>query len=256
MAYRLNSTEFGDACIALVAIFCFASARGEFMCDEYLQADGSRNFFTIAGYKLPPAKYSVRLNKSIPCPCSTQEPCLRKCCLDDDLFELSTKSCLSNSSAERKFESPNLPQIPPGDYTLIFGSFCPTTGRSLETLKVLQNGAVQLRGQYLPLEAYCIDYFHEEGDFRLLECEPATPQAGGSVQTVFVFCLAISICCLLVTLLVYSCIRKLRNLPGKVLLCYVSSMLVTESCLMGLLLYPAPSQDVCVATGKKQYGVL
>lgn len=238
----------------VIKIFSFfISANCEFLCDEYLHSDGERQFSTIAGYNLPRSKYSIKLNESVPCPCSAVQLCLRKCCVEDDVFKWSTKKCLrandSTQNENQKIDTENLP-LPPGDYTPVYGSFCDSISRSLESVKFLQNGFIQLDGRYLPLEKYCIEFFVEEGEFKLLECKESTPKPTSTEQKIFTICLAISIFCLIITLLVYSCIKKLRNLPGQILLCYVTSFLTSQMCLLAMQFISLAHGNICVAAGK------
>lgn len=245
-----------DCFVLIIFLSFFECVKCEFLCDEYIHSDEDSQFFIIAGYNIPRSKYSRKINESVPCPCSAAQPCLRKCCLGDDVFKLSTKKCRHSNDSTRedqKFDSENLPNIPPGDYTLIYGSHCPSVGRSLDTLKFLVDGSLELHGRFLPLQKYCMEYFEEEKEFKLLECKELTPETSSSVQKIFTVCLAVSIFCLIVTLLVYSCIKKLRNLPGKILLCYVSSFLTTETCLFFMQFISVVHGNVCVAAGKFCY---
>lgn len=239
----------------LIAFFSFLkSTKCEFLCDEYVHSNKDSQFFTIAGYTLPRSKYSQKIYESVPCPCSATQPCLRKCCLGDDVFTLSTKKCHQSNdttdSEAQKFDSENLPNIPVGDYTLIYGSLCPSVSRSLDALKVAEDGSFELQNHYLSLQKHCIEYFEEEKDFRLLECKEKTPDASASIRKLVIILMTISIFCLIVTLFVYLSIKKLRNLPGKILICYVSSFLSTEICLIVMQFISVAHGNICLAAGK------
>lgn len=235
-------------CFISLAIFSFfTSAKCEFKCDVHLQVNEPRPFFTIAGYKTPLKNYT-RINESVLCPCSSARPCLRKCCLRDYIYIASTKKCHLINKTRADFE--NLQNISIEDYTLVYGSLCPRVERSLETLKVLEDGSLELQHYYLPLQKYCIDYFEDKEDFWLLECQEPTSETSVWMRKILLICLGFSVVCLIVTLFVYSCNKELRNVPGKVLLCYVSSFLTTELCLIGMQFISVSPGIICVTAGK------
>lgn len=228
-------------------------------CDAYLRKNPENEvenitIFTLVNYSFPRNRYIERTKENVSCPCFSDRPCLRKCCLQEDSF-ISTKKKCRNSyvlsvTEDHRFEAENLPFPIWNNFTLIYGSYCPSTVRSLEDVTfVSETGNMIIGKEILHMEEYCIDYFDDMKQFMMLQCSRFHPSVQ-PVNKVYTVCLMCSICFLLITFSIYACISSLRSLQGKLLLCYVLNMLIRNGFLVTLHVTETYEGNLCIVSGK------
>ena len=126
----------------------------------------------------------------------------------------------------------------------VYGSYCKSTIQSINLTIV-------------PLVKYhCVDYFRDAGTYLMVKCENIPIVSTEIVQLVpliYTICLGLSIVFLFLTFVIYFSIQNLRNLPGKILLGYVASLLVTDVFYVVLQLTMITNGTICVYMGELQF---
>ncbi|XP_065215072.1 G-protein coupled receptor Mth2-like [Planococcus citri] len=191
----------------------------ELLCDVYeiwdpVLLDRHSFVFTIPNYQLPSSRGRLYIG-NITCPCDgIKQFCLRKCCLPDDVFS-HEKKCISGEQRKEH----NIPGIKKAlkisnstKVRVVSGSYCSTVIKPIDLSSLP------------PVMDYCVDYFSDSKDYLMAQCTDTID----AVPLIYTLCLGVSIMFLLLTFLIYCSIQSLRNLPGKILLGYVASLLATN----------------------------
>lgn len=224
----------------------FIRADVNLMCDLYRANDDYKNntIYTVVSYSLPRKRFN-KIRANVPCPCFENRLCIRKCCLPEYTFNLTSRKCVR---AEPQFTEEN-DDLPGQLYTekpstFVYGSTCQSVGTPLDGYKLLEkNGHLESDYEELSLLEYCYDYFNDQSKYMILRCEI---QAAPKLYTI---CQIVSICLLSLTFAIYFFIDELRNLPGKILLCYVLSIIATDIGHTVLQVFLIIKGTVCIILG-------
>ncbi|XP_032289179.1 uncharacterized protein mthl15 isoform X2 [Drosophila virilis] len=195
-------------------------------------------------------------------------PCIRKCCADGEIYYKGnmTTSCIGdeNNSKFQSLATMNLSGVftKPSEFGVLTGLECSkfrldpesfadeshvissTTGSLLisSTSKIYSNSQ------------YCIEKIKNSSyaDQKLYTflCFDSKVLNNDRIRfKMYPVGLLISCCFYAITLLVYTSIEKLRNLPGKILICLVSSLLFAYLGIALGQLFPTKNDDMCFLSG-------
>ncbi|XP_012262716.2 G-protein coupled receptor Mth2 [Athalia rosae] len=192
-------------------------------------------------------------------------PCLRKCCAEDEALFSSTCQKLESHQTLAKWHSEvwELPRIMQNEtkkilntteYGLLVGKPClygmyPVLRN--EEWHITPEGMVHVPGyKTYEHQQHCMEMFYNSSigpddlyPFICFEDPPPPEDATATRFQVNATLLSISCAFLLITLLVYICLPALQNLHGKTLMCHVGSLLMAYICLtMVAVASPADSQ--------------
>ncbi|XP_020285009.1 G-protein coupled receptor Mth2 [Pseudomyrmex gracilis] len=174
--------------------------------------------------------------------------CIRKCCAEGEVY---AKGCsnLTVPDEPKEFheafanalnQTKNSNFISTKDYGVLIGKPCtngmyPINPRR-EDWWLSSDNHVFVNNYHEPndVNGYCMDILKRKSDynFYLFLCFPEKEKDNNQIRLLLNFVLLIVSCVFsLITLLVYACLPSLRNLHGKTLMCYVSSLLSAYICL-------------------------
>lgn len=222
----------------ILLMLLFMHVYCENLCDLYQiwDSDSGRHLiYTIADYEVPTSR-GTRIEANVSCPC--EEKCIRKCCLPDDVFSTSKICQFNDASSEQKAPDINyaLNISKSLKTTIIYGSFCPST------IVPIDNSIFSS----LNIMEYCVDYFADIKEYKMLQCSDLVEE----VPKIYTICFGISVVSLSITFLVYFFIPNLCNLPGKILLGYVGSLLIAYIFFLILQIMVITEGIFCLLSGE------
>lgn len=234
--------------VIFLQFFTFICA--ELFCDiqRYVDPQSSRQIliYTIANYSIPPWRGNL-YQPNVSCPLDEDgNLCPRKCCLPGDSFSHDKKCLISDLSTEvivseirKTLTDANSSSISSTASSLcvIYGSYCSSVIEPID-LSALPSK-----------EDYCLDFFSDTKNYEMARCITATNYID-SVLPIYTICLGLSILFLFLTFMIYFSIQNLRNLPGKILLAYVASLLITDIFYVMLQVMLVTEGTICVCSGK------
>lgn len=224
--------------ILLVQFVTFANA--EMMCDLYQIWDTDLEkhlVYTIADYYVPESR-GKRIEANVSCPCNG-ESCFRKCCLPDDTFTMEKKCKTSDFPDESKIAEVKsaLNTFFTFNMSIIYGSYCNSIIEPLD------------HSAFPAPQDYCVDYFSDVKQYMMLHCRP-NDYIVQAIPQIYTICLGASTFSLAVTFGVYFFIQNLRNLPGKILLGYVASLLTADIFYVILQVMLITEGTLCLLSGR------
>ncbi|KAH8377268.1 hypothetical protein KR093_004583 [Drosophila rubida] len=200
-------------------------------------------------------------------------PCVRRCCADGEIFYKKNMTTLCKRDPnDILFESFASLKISgnftkPSEFGLLHGMECqkfrldPDSFSDEEHTISSTNGSlfiISTREKYSNSQ-YCIEKIKNNfsmTDEKLYTFVCFNSKVVGNDRIRFKLYpigLLISCCFYAMTLAVYISIEKLRNLPGKILICLVSSLLLAYLGIALGQLMPTPNNKVCIISGRTGY---
>lgn len=247
----------------LFLLLYFQKSAASLRCDIYhRRSPNNKNEIirvsVLANYYLPRKRYVDVVGKNVSCPtCEGGLICWRKCCLEEDSFNTTSRKCKSSPrSVQNKFK---LNSIVAGsshplfeNYSVLYGSFCTGEVKNINHFKLTKYGNAYINNNLLQLEEYCVDYFADLNRFGVLECTRTKVNISlSSIDFRVTLGFACSEVFLSVTFFIYAYVDKLRALlPNKILVCYLTNLLITNGIYLTLQIFNIHGGTFCIVACK------
>lgn len=205
----------------------------------------------VANYTLPRQRYN-KVGRNVSCPCDGDFVCLRKCCLREDSFNMTSKKCQrSLFNVENNFKPIDLglPGTARGNYTIVYGLVCSSRSvKELVDLKLTDHGIAYIDNITVRPHEYCVDYFVDSKKLMVLRCDKTKILP---VDFRVTLCFACSEFFLFLTFCVYVFVDRLMALlPNKILLCYIANLMTTYGIYIALQILNIHEGTFCIISSK------
>lgn len=195
-------------------------------------------------------------------------PCVRRCCADGEIYYKKNMTTLcKRDESDRTFESFSSLKISgnftkPAEYGILHGLECPKFRLDPDSFYDEEHTISSINGALFITSTqkkysnsqYCIEKIKNSSmvDSKLYTFVCFDSKVVGNDRIRFKMYpigLLISCCFYAITLVVYVSIEKLRNLPGKILICLVSSLLLAYLGIALGQLMPTSNNNLCIISG-------
>ncbi|XP_032595168.2 G-protein coupled receptor Mth2 [Drosophila grimshawi] len=258
-----------------------ATAETISLKDSQLTLKDTRKSFTKSQYCIEAIE--INKNKSKPKNENTQKfiihtcqnlkicnalACVRRCCADGEFYSKKnmTTACRrdENDFKFRSFESMSISGnfTKPSEFGILTGLECPKFRLDPDSFPdeshVISstNGSLFITSteKMYSNSQYCIEKIrntsYADQKFYTFVCFDSKVLGNDRIRfKMYPVGLLISCCFYIITLVVYTSIEKLRNLPGKILICLISSLLFAYLGIALGQLMPTSNNDICFISG-------
>ncbi|XP_037708315.1 probable G-protein coupled receptor Mth-like 3 isoform X1 [Drosophila subpulchrella] len=191
-------------------------------------------------------------------------PCIRRCCAEGEMYAKgNTSTYCKNDGTQMKFEgfqnlNINANFSKPSDFGLVHGLQCqkfrldpdnfPDDAHTISA----SNGSLIIHNtsKMYAINQYCVERVRPNQKLYTFLCFDTKVVGNDRIRfKMYPIGLLISCCFYALTLIVYISIAKLRNLPGKILICLVSSLFLAYLGIALGQLKPTSNDDICFFSG-------
>ncbi|XP_036678405.3 probable G-protein coupled receptor Mth-like 3 isoform X1 [Drosophila suzukii] len=191
-------------------------------------------------------------------------PCIRRCCAEGEMYAKgNTSTYCKNDGTQMKFEgfqnlNINANFSKPLDFGLVHGLQCqkfrldpdnfPDDSHTISP----SNGSLIIHNtsKMYAINQYCVERVRPNQKLYTFLCFDTKVVGNDRIRfKMYPIGLLISCCFYALTLIVYISIAKLRNLPGKILICLVSSLFLAYLGIALGQLKPTSNDDICFFSG-------
>ncbi|EDW88763.2 G-protein coupled receptor Mth isoform X1 [Drosophila yakuba] len=212
--------------------------------------------------RVPEQKYLVRACQETKI--CQKIPCIRRCCAEGEMYAKGNFSTYcKNDGSDLKFEgfqnlNINANFSKPTDFGIVHGLQCPKFRLDPDNFPDdshtinPSNGSLIIHNTFKTYTntQYCLERVRPNQKLYTFLCFDNKVVTGDRIRfKMYPIGLLISCCFYALTLIVYISIAKLRNLPGKILICLVSSLFAAYLGIALGQLRPTSNDDICFLSG-------